>query len=77
MSLEDAIATLRSKGVVFSLPPTEHLAISTVAKRLDCSKDWVRDHLKDFPHRWRMPGGEWRIPASDVEALAASRRAQA
>jgi hypothetical protein len=56
------------------LEPKRHLSLSGVALRLDCSPKWVREHLAEFPGAWRMPGGEIRVPARDVEALAASRR---
>lgn len=70
MELEDAIKTLAKAGAVFSLPTTKHLSLPEAAKRLDCSTKWVREHKHEFPNAWRMPGGELRIPESDVEALA-------
>lgn len=51
-----------------------HLSLGSAAARLDCSVDYLRDHLDEFPNAWRMPGGEIRIPVRDIEALARARR---
>lgn len=74
MSLEDAIKTLAEAGAVFSLPSAKHLSLAEAAKRLDCSTKWVREHKQEFPNAWRMPGGELRIPETDVDALAKRNR---
>jgi hypothetical protein len=72
-----AIRVLTAAGAVVSVPQ-RHVSLETAAKMLDCSKGWVREHLREFPHAWRMPGacGEWRIPVRDVEALARRQRVQ-
>jgi len=76
--LEAAIQLLASSGVVFTLPPARHLSLPEAASRLDVGPGWVRDHLSEFPHAWRLPSngqaGELRIPAPDVDALAKRRR---
>lgn len=75
MSVEQAIATLKEAGAVFSVSVGEgHLALGEASRRLDCSPKWIREHLAEFPNAWRMPGGELRIPAKDVEALAQRNR---
>jgi hypothetical protein len=72
MSLEQAIKTLIEAGAVFTVSTHEHhLSLGEAGRRLDCSAKWVRTHIDEFPGAWRMPGGELRIPARDVTALAA------
>ena len=63
-----------------------HLSVAEAARRLDVSPDWIKDHLDQFPNRWRLPAGaastgtgarnvgELRIPAGDVEELAERMR---
>ena len=72
------IKAFAAGGVVISAPSQRHLSLAEAAKALDVSSTWVRDHLAEFPHAWRLPGagrvGELRIPSRDVEALAARRR---
>lgn len=70
--LREALRVLTEAGAVFCLPASHqrHYAVGQVAEMLDCSVSWVKRHLCEFPHAWRMPGGELRIPARDVEALA-------
>ena len=72
MSEAEAISLFQKCAQVFE--PARHLSLGAVAARLDCSVKYVREHLEYFPGAWRMPGGEIRIPAKDVEALARSRR---
>jgi hypothetical protein len=75
MGIEEAIAALADAGIVFSSPESsQHLSLGAVASRLDCSTKYLREHLHEFPGAWRMPGGELRIPARDVEELAEQRR---
>ncbi len=75
MSVDQAIATLKDAGAVFCVSVGEgHLSLAEASRRLDCSTRWVRNHLAEFPNAWRMPGGELRIPARDVEALAARNK---
>lgn len=75
LDLAQAIRLLTEAGAVISLPSQRHLSVGNAAQQLDCSKGWVREHLGEFPHAWRMPGGELRIPQGDVEG--AQRRVQA
>lgn len=72
MSETEAVKLFQKCAQVFE--DKRHLSVGAVAVRLDCSTDYVRDHLSDFPNAWRMPGGEIRIPSRDVEALARARR---
>lgn len=65
-----AVRLLTQAGAVFSLPPAQHLSVGEAAARLDFSARWVKEHLDEFPHAWRAPGGELRIPARDIEAMA-------
>ncbi len=75
MSVEQAIRTLQEAGAVFSISVGEgHLSLGEAARRLDCSVKYLREHLNEFPNAWRMPGGELRVPAKDVEALAARNK---
>lgn len=70
VSLSEAIGVLTRAGAVFSIPSEQQqLSLGTVAKRLEVSVKYLREHLSYFPNAWRIPGGEWRIPASDVEEL--------
>lgn len=50
-----------------------HLSLKSVAARLDCSINFLREHLADFPGAWRM-GDTVRIPVKDIIALANARR---
>jgi hypothetical protein len=68
--LKQAIATLSEAGAVFSIPPGRHLSLAQAGARLDCSAKYLREHLREFPNAWRLPGGEIRIPERDVDALA-------
>ena len=74
MTLREAIRVLADAGAVFSVPPGKHLCLAAVADKLDCSRQWVRKHLRGFPNAWRMPGGELRVPERDVEELAKRRK---
>lgn len=70
IELSAALRLLQQAGAVFSLPVAQHLSVSEAAARLDFSPRWVKEHLAEFPNAWRAPGGELRIPARDIEALA-------
>jgi len=72
--LAEAIRLLTQAGAIISLPTQRHFSVGNAAQQLDCSKGWVREHLTEFPHAWRMPGGELRIPEGDLQL--AQRRAQ-
>ena len=72
LSERDAVQLFQKCAEVFE--DRRYLTMASVAARLDCSYDYVRDHLSEFPGAWRMPGGDIRIPARDVEALAKDRR---
>ena len=70
LTVGQAFAVLRDAGAVFSLPVASHLSVSEAAARLDFSVRWIKEHIAEFPNAWRAPGGELRIPARDIEALA-------
>ena len=70
LDLPAAVRLLTQAGAVFSLPPAKHLSVGEAAALLDFRPAWVKAHLSEFPHAWRAPGGELRIPLRDVEALA-------
>jgi hypothetical protein len=87
--VSQAIDTLRRAGVVFAVnieDASRHLSVQEAARRLDVSVWWLKEHLDEFPNRWRLPAGaaptatgarnvgELRIPASDVDALARRMR---
>lgn len=72
MSESEAIQLIKRAAAAFE--QRRHLSLAAVALRLDCSPKWVRLHLGEFPGAWRMPGGEIRVPAADVDRLAESRR---
>lgn len=70
-----AVAVLSRAGlaVVVPEPPRTGLSLHRVAAALDCSVDWVRRNLEEFPHVFRL-GNELRIPSRDVAAFCARRR---
>jgi hypothetical protein len=85
MSVDQAIMTLKAAGAVFVLPDSGgkgSLSLAKAAARLDVSRDWVRDHLHEFPGAWRLPAGsagercvgELRIPVRDLERFEERRR---
>lgn len=74
MELNEAIRALSAAGAVVVVSPGKHLSLASAAVELDCSTKWVREHLREFPNAWRMPGGELRIPKRDVDALAERKK---
>ena len=44
------------------------LSRDEAAKALGMSVSWVRGHEEEFPNRVKVPGGDVRIPVSDIEA---------
>ena len=70
MTVQKAIRVLTDAGAFFSVPSGKHLCLKAAAAKLDCSAQYVRTHLAEFPNAWRMPGGELRVPERDVEKLA-------
>ena len=70
LTVGQAFAVLADAGAVFSLPAAKHLSVGQAAALLDFRPAWVKAHLDEFPHAWRAPGGELRIPLRDVEAMA-------
>lgn len=78
MELTEFIKFATDKGFVMTPPAQKHLSLGEVAKVLDVSPRWVRMHLAEFPHAWRLPAsgnaGELRIPSRDVESLASRQR---
>lgn len=76
MTLEDAIAVFRAHGLTLTVThaPLRHVAAGTAATLLDFKPKYIKAHIRDFPHAWRAPGGEIRIPLSDIEHLAQTRR---
>ena len=68
-----AVDTLRSAGCVVVLSgraagAVRFLTREEVAEALQLSVSWVRQHEEEFPNRIKVPGGDVRIPLSDVEA---------
>lgn len=81
MSVEQAIQVLRAAGAVVQIAPPARRAYSLreAGTQLGVSADWMRDHLHEFPHAYRLPGGganggELRIPERDLEAFEKRRR---
>ena len=64
---DEALKLLRE--VIAAFEPNRHLSIRETALRLDCSSQYVREHLILFPNAWRMAGGDIRIPVKDIEAM--------
>ena len=64
--ITEAIRLLTQAGATFALPCPQHLALESAAAQLDCGTTWLRKHLAEFPNAWRMPGGELRVPSTDV-----------
>jgi hypothetical protein len=67
-----AVETLQAAGAVFALPAgsrVQVLSIADAAEALSVSRDWVRDHLDEFPAASQLPGGLIRIPIRDVDSL--------
>ena len=68
-----AVDTLRAAGAVVVLSGRADAAIrfltrEEVAEALALSVSWVRQHESEFPNRVKVPGGDVRIPLSDLEA---------
>jgi hypothetical protein len=72
MSDIDAIKALHKCAAIFG--QKKHLSLAGVAENLSVSVRYVRDHMEEFPGAFRLPGGDIRIPARDVEALAMAGR---
>ena len=68
MSEIDAIQTLHRLAAVFE--QKRNLSLACTAARLSVSVGYVRAHLNSFPGAFRLPGGDIRIPARDLDALA-------
>lgn len=73
--VEAALQVLARAGFSFSEPvrPFRSVSIATAAERLECSQDWVRDHLEEFRGAFRL-GSVIRIPEDDIERVARARR---
>lgn len=75
LDLKKVLAALSREGVMVVSPGAARcLSVGTVAQLLDVSKDWVRDHVNEFPGWFRLPGGgqnggEIRIPEKAVNAF--------
>jgi hypothetical protein len=70
---DDALKTV--KEMLRSLDSGRHLSLREAALKLDCSVDYLRRHLIEFPGSWKMPGGgEIRIPVRDLEAMIKKRK---
>jgi len=84
MSLDRAIAVLKTAGVSFFVAPSEgSLSLESASRRLDVSTDWMREHLDEFPNAWRLPAassglnqpaGQLRIPIRDLDAFEDRRK---
>lgn len=80
LEVSQALELLREARAVFS-DFNESLTLTETARRLNVGTDWVRQHLVEFPHAWRLPAGErlvkgegrnvgeLRIPVADVKAF--------
>lgn len=55
----------------------ELLSVAETAERLGRSTEQVRRYLREGRLGGRRVGGQWFIPAADVEAFAPRRRAEA
>ena len=70
-----ALQALAARGFFFvSHEPKQSADAREVGKRLGFSREWVLDHLTEFPNAWRANGGEVRIPLRDVDAYEQRRR---
>ena len=75
MSVPEAIETLRAAGFGLAEPvkPFRAVSIAGAAERLQCSQDWIREHLAEFRGAFRL-GSAIRIPEEDLERVARARR---
>jgi hypothetical protein len=77
------------RGLFFEFSGDEDsVSLAAASKRLDVGTDWLRTHLHEFPHAWRLPAGstklgkageernvgELRIPLGDLRAFEARQR---
>jgi hypothetical protein len=89
VSLADVLTVLRrAGGRVFCVLPgaDDSLPLTEAAARLGVGKDWMREHIAEFPGAWRLPAGsrkvaggscnvgQLRIPIRDLLALQERQR---
>lgn len=83
ITAEQIVAELLARGISLVIPDAaRHFSLGEAAARLDVSVQWVRSHLDEFPHAWRLPAGcagdrnmgELRIPAKDIEEFVERQR---
>ena len=81
--MSEAIQVLRQAGAVIHMPgpPRRAFSLGEAGEQLGVSARWMREHLAEFPHAYRLPGGganggELRIPERDLEAFEKRRRIQ-
>lgn len=85
MNLAAAVAELARAGVAFVLPAElGDLSLAHAAAELDVARDWLVDHIAEFPNAYRLPAGssaigqprgEWRIPKADIAAFRTRQQA--
>jgi len=46
----------------------KQVTVDEASEIVNFSKSWVRAHMDEFPNAVRAPGGDVRIPLSDIEA---------
>ena len=63
------VMQLRRLQIPVSTAALRFLTLREVATELSVSLDWVRSHKDEFPGLVVLPGGDLRIPQSDVNDL--------
>jgi len=69
-----AVEILRDMGFCMLLPNNaignklKQVTVDEASEIVNFSKSWVRAHMEEFPNASRAPGGDVRIPISDIEA---------
>jgi len=70
--LTHALDTARRGGCVIQIRTpgsgvVRLFSIADVADMLSVHSGWVRSHIEEFPKHVKMPGGDIRIPLTDIE----------
>jgi hypothetical protein len=69
----NALEILAAKGAILVVPESVigrrviYHSIAETADIFGMSTEWVRGHLDEFPNRIKAPGGDIRIPESDIQ----------
>ena len=72
----NALEVLAAKGAIVVVPESvtgrrlKYHSIAETADIFEMGIDWVRNHLDEFPNRIKAPGGDIRIPESDIHECA-------